>query len=136
MNDNIIWLLEQWGVWSRLDGTDSLTDCTSVMFVGLIAPTTHTRLVIADDKAMMIDSLILQLKQKNPDAYQVIVMRYYYNMTTSTISRRLKINRHKAQRLEEVGRAYIDGVLQNITVTIKPKRKRKKNSNPHQLKLF
>ncbi len=136
MGDNIIWLLEQWGAWSRFDGVDKLSNCSSVMFVGLVAPKPSTCIIISDDKAMAIDGVILQLKQKNPDAYKVIIMRYYYNMTTSSISKRLEFGRPKVQMLEEVGRAYIEGVLQNVTITIKPKRKRKKYTNPHQLKLF
>ncbi len=136
MSDNIIWLLEQWGVWSRLDGTDKLSHCSSAMFKGLVAPRPSVCLMIADDKAMVLDNVICKLKQKNPDAYTVIIMRYYYNMTMGTISKRLDSGRPKIQALEEVGRTYIETTLENATIIIKPKRKRKKAINPHQLKLF
>lgn len=111
MKQDINWLLEQWGIWSRQDGTGKLIDTASPVFVGLTASSNGDCLMIDDDMAMQIDNALSLLKIRRPVCYAVLVMRHYYTMTTGGVARRVNCGRDKVRELESAGTAFIEGNL-------------------------
>lgn len=109
--ENIVWLLEQWGIWSRQDGTGKLADTASPMFVGLTASSNSDCLMIDDDTAMRIDNALSLLKTRRPACYDVLVLRHYYTMTTGSVARRINCGRDKVRELERAGEAFAEGNL-------------------------
>ncbi len=110
-NEEVIWHLEQWGLWSRQDGTGRLSNTSSAMFYGLIPNSNDESVLITDEKAMEIDECICALDFFNREAWLVLIMKYYYNMTTTSISRRMGKGRPKVQSLAETGEAFVAAFL-------------------------
>lgn len=111
MKQDINWLLEQWGIWARQDGTSKLEITSSPVFAGLIPHSGNDCLMINDDTAMKIEGALSILKIREPVRYVVLVMRYYYNMTTSSVAGRLKHGRPKIREIERAGESFVDAIL-------------------------
>lgn len=113
MSKDINWLIEQWGIWSRQDGTGKLSCTNSPMLEGLAPASAGGCIMIADDTAMEIDSAISELKIRRPKCWEVLVMRNYYLCTTGTVAKRIQHSRPKVQELESAGAAFVEGMLLN-----------------------
>lgn len=111
MKQDINWLLAQWGIWARQDGTGKIVNPTSPVFAGLTASSNGECLMIDDDTAMRIENALSLLKIRRPVCYAVLVMRHYHLMTTGSVARRVSCGRDKVRELERAGEAFIEGNL-------------------------
>lgn len=116
MKQDINWLLEQWGIWARQDGTGKLINTASQFFAHMVAPSDDDILMIGEEAAMQIDSALSALADFNKEAREVLIMRHYYNMPKRTIAKRLDCGRPKVQAIVESGEAFIAGRIGTSTM--------------------
>ena len=84
MTDNIVELLEQWGAWSR-SGLDVLyykSNIESIMHKAPVVDATTARqyrsvAMLNDDDAMRVNSVLIELREQDVDAYNSVFLHYY-----------------------------------------------------------
>ena len=123
ISNNTGWLLSQWAKWARQGRCTPNGFGESVMFKGLPDQEAKPNLLITDDEAMLIDSIIAKLKIRDREMAKALVVFYFSDGNASHDARVLsakseqKVNRKRADVLVKAATAWVDAVLfMSITV--------------------
>lgn len=116
LSNNTNWLLSQWARWAR-QGNGLPSSFGSPMFQDLPQKSSGPNLLITEDEAMLIDSIIAKLKIRDREMAKALVVFYFSDGNASHVARVLsaqseqKINRKRVDVLVKAGTAWVDAVL-------------------------
>ncbi|WP_435234504.1 antiterminator Q family protein [Psychromonas sp. PT13] len=117
ISNNTGWLLSQWAKWAKQGRCTPNGFGESPMFKELPEQEAKPNLLITDDEAMLIDSIIAKLKIRDREMAKALVLFYFSDGNASHVARVLsaqseqKINRKRADVLVKAGTAWVDAVL-------------------------
>ncbi len=116
VSNNTGWLLSQWAKWAK-QGSCSPVGFTSPMFQDVLSEVKKPDLLISEEEAMLIDSIIAKLKTRDREMAKALVVFYFSDGNASHVARVLsadaeqKINRKRVDVLVKAGTAWVDAVL-------------------------
>ena len=116
VSNNTGWLLSQWAKWAKQGGCLP-NGFTSPMFQDVLSEVVKPNLLITEEEAMLIDSIIAKLKIRDREMAKALVVFYFSDGNASHVARVLsaeseqKINRKRADVLVKAGTAWVDAVL-------------------------
>lgn len=106
------WLLEQWGSW-RMDGMGVpryVSPSVSGAAVG-----GGTEYTLTDDAALVIDSAVAKLTQRNQQMGDFVWLYYGAKWTMVRLGESARMSERSARELVKGGVGFIDGYLQGIS---------------------
>lgn len=110
------WLLKQWAIWARQGGCLPSAG-KSPMFRDVPSKVTRNLLLITEDEALRIDSIIAKLKGRDREMAKALVIYYFSGGNTSHVARVLSaksgetISRKRVDVLVTSATAWVDAVL-------------------------
>lgn len=102
----IVWMLEQWGVWSR-SGVFYGADST----LGDLQRKSGMPCLITDEEGLFIDGVIAQLKQRDERAALVIHYRYYDKLKFTQIAQKLGMSISSTDALIKRAECWVDAYI-------------------------
>lgn len=106
------WLLEQWGSW-RMDGMGVpryVSPSVSCAAVG-----GGTEYTLTDDAALVIDSAVAKLTQRNQQMGDFVWLYYGAKWTMVRLGESARMSERSAREIVKGGVGFIDGYLQAIS---------------------
>lgn len=117
ISNNTGWLLSQWAKWARMGCCSPNGFGESPMFQDVISDVVKPNLLITEEEAMLIDSIIAKLKIRDREMAKALVVFYFSDGNASHVARVLsdaagqKINRKRVDVLVKAGTAWVDACL-------------------------
>ena len=117
VSNNTGWLLSQWAKWAKQGGCQPNGFGESPMFQDVISDVVKPNLLITEEEAMLIDSIIAKLKMRDREMAKALVVFYFSDGNASHVARVLSadagqnINRKRADVLVKAGTAWVDACL-------------------------
>ena len=110
------YLLEQWGWW-RMDGMGVpryVSPLHALMRDNTMCSGGVKSYIIVDDLAMLIDSAVARLTNRNQQMGDIIWLYFGAKWPALRIGREFKMSEAKARELMKTGVAWIDCAIENI----------------------
>lgn len=106
------WLLEQWGLWSRVEqnkmGFPKAANFAQFQGGSIRTPEIHDDLAIAVDRIVKLSCVL------NPNYEIAICSRYVKKRTQFQMAKDLHTNRTEAVQILHLAEAWIDGYLHSV----------------------
>lgn len=107
------WLLREWVLWTG-GGDSGEPERMGNTLSPLIKKKSTRTTVLSDDEAMIIQNVMMDLKNKTPDIAKAVVLFYSKGELYTVVGENMKIHEKIAHEMVHEGVAWVDGRLENV----------------------
>ncbi|PBI78947.1 antitermination protein Q [Rahnella victoriana] len=110
-------VLSRWGVWAR-DNSGVDFSPIAAGFKGLLPPSGASTLSCCDDDGLTVDGCVLQLKQRRPEEYSLLIEHYVFNQSKRSIARHRKKDEKIIRISVQLAEGFVEGCLSMLNVKL------------------
>ena len=111
-------VLEWWGGWAAQNKDSVDYSPIAAGFKGLLPATNRSRPSCSDDDGLILNSVMVKLKQNNPYFHQLIIAYYVLRLPLRTLGNKQGISHNQVLKRLQSAEGFIDGCLAMAEITL------------------